>query len=136
GYLSWGNREDPAHPSFLIGAIDEIQLLDRIWDPATIDTVFFAGADGMCPLAQALLFVPGASAAYGDAAAVVQAQLLRIPDQQPLAGKAVRLVSRVSAGGSIVGMATLLTDANGIVQWNAPMASATPAGSYATGIEA
>jgi len=135
-YVSFGNREDAAHKSFLIGAIDEVQMLDVVWDAATIESAFFAGAHGMCPLTRTVVLVANATATYGDATFVGRAQLRRAQDQQPIAGKPVRLVSRVKRDGSVAGTTTAVSDANGFVEGNVPIAPDAAAATYAFGLEA
>lgn len=135
-YLSFGNREDPAHASFLIGAIDEVQMLDTVWNASAVESAFLAGAHGTCPPTATVVLVTEGTASYGDSTFVVRAQLRQATSQQPIADEPVRLVSRVSPGGAIAGTVTLTTDADGWVQWDAPIAAGAVPNVYPTGVRA
>ncbi len=132
-WLSLGNRHDPAHNSALIGAIDEVQFLDVVWDGPTIDASFFAGAQGMCRLTPTVTLAAFSTTAHGSSSYQARAQLRVASTQVGLPGKAVRLVSYVSPGGEPVGTATLTTDADGWVTWDAPMSPAAPVNTYSSG---
>ena len=135
-WLSIGNRLDPSRPSFLVGAVDEVQLVEDVWDPWRVESSFFAGSHGMCRLAQTQLVATPATATFGSATYVARAQLRVAATGQPVAGRPVRVVSSVSGDGSFAGGATLTTDADGWIEWNAPMRPDAPANTYASGFSA
>src|SRR5581483_2588160 len=109
--LSIGNREDPEHPSFLIGAIDEVQISDTAWD-GLAESLFLTGASGSCPLTPTVVLVSDPVTNYGASTVDVIAQLRVGATQLPLSDRTLRLVSRLSQDGSAVGTATLVTDAD------------------------
>ena len=132
-WLSLGNRHDPAHNSAFIGAIDEVQFLDAVWDGPTIDALFFAGERGMCRLTPTVTLAAFSTTTYGSSSYQARAQLRVASTQAGLPGKTVRVVSYVSPGGAPVGTATLVTDAEGWVTWDAPMSPTAPVNTYSNG---
>jgi Concanavalin A-like lectin/glucanases superfamily/MBG domain (YGX type)/Bacterial Ig-like domain (group 3)/IPT/TIG domain/MBG domain/WD40-like Beta Propeller Repeat len=134
-WLSLGNRHDPVHNSAFIGAIDEVQFSDVVWDGPMVDALFFAGARGMCRLTPTVAVAALSTTAYGSSSYQARAQLRVASTQLGLPGKTVRLVSYVRPGGAPVGTATLITDADGWVTWDAPMSPTASVNTYSRGFE-
>jgi hypothetical protein len=134
-YLSIGNREDPAQPSFFVGAIDEVQLSETAWYPSAPESMFLSGASGTCAPTPTVVLVSAPATTYGATAVEVVAQLRVGATQAPIANRPLRVVSRLSGNGSIVGAATLTTDETGDVRWLAPIAPDAPPNNYVRGIE-
>ena len=112
-YLSIGNREDPAHPSFLIGTIDEVQISDSLWNPPAAESMFLTGASGTCALTPTVVLVSTPTTNYGAASIDMFAQLRVGATQLPVPNQPLRVVSRLSRDGSIVATTTLVTDDDG-----------------------
>ncbi|HEY7170426.1 MAG TPA: Ig-like domain repeat protein [Vicinamibacterales bacterium] len=134
-YLSIGNREDPQHPSFLIGAIDEVQISEAVWDAPVPESLFLTGASGTCALTPTVVAVSDPVTNYGASTVDMLAQLRVAATQAPLADRGLRLVSRLSRDGSVVGTTTLVTDSEGFVRWSAPIAPDAPPNNYTRGLE-
>ena len=124
---------DDVGPWGFVGALDELQLGDRAITAAEVEALYLSGTASACVPSPTSIEVAPISAFYGAGSYRITARLLDAAGE-PLAGKPVRLTQNIVPYGQMAPAATLVTDAAGQVEWDAPF-SAT-AGTYANGVYA
>ena len=120
-------REDPAHPYYFDGSIDDVELLDRAMEWDEIDRAYLSGDMGLCPLPVDLAFTPSPQHATYGTTATLAARLTQAG--QPVAGERIDFTFRgISAGYALI-------DATGVAQVTVSI-SGMSAGTYAGAVQA
>jgi hypothetical protein len=118
-----------------VGAFDELQFFDRALGAGDIEYLFLSGASGLCVPQPTVLDVPSPIATTYGAGTYPGVAFLRDETGAPLAGKTITLYQRISNTPGQAGQSmTMVTDANGMVHWDAPFNAG--AGTYEPGFQA
>ncbi|HJZ71897.1 MAG TPA: Ig-like domain repeat protein [Vicinamibacterales bacterium] len=132
--LSIGGQDDPSSPKPFVGSLDELQLFDRVLSDADIESMFLAGSNGTCEPRGTAIELSPVQATYGAGTYHVTATL-RDDSGQPLPDQSMTLYQEAhNQAGDPTPTATLTTDGNGVVTWDAPFA--VPAGTYNNALRA
>ena len=111
--------------------IDELQIFQHGLNAAEIEQLFLAGNAGACvPKRTSFQIVDPIPASFGSPTYAFDVRLVD-EDGQPVAGRAVELMSQVGAAPYSTSTANRVTDADGRAHWDAPLKNA-PRGLYET----
>ena len=120
-----------SNADYFKGVLDELQIFQHGLNDAEIEQLFLAGNAGACvPKRTSFQIVEPIPASFGSPTYAFDVRLVD-EDGQPVAGRAVQLMSQVGASPYSTSTATLVTDADGRAHWDAPLKNA-PRGLYET----
>jgi hypothetical protein len=111
------------------GVIDEVQLFSQMPTEAHVEQLYLSGPAGACvPKVTQFVWTPPIQATFGSPTYRVELAL-RDENGEPVVNRAVHLESIVGAQPYSTSAADRVTDANGVVIWDAPLKNA-PVGNY------
>jgi len=106
------------------GVLDELQIFQHGLNDPQIEQLFLAGNAGACvPKRTSFQIVDPIPASFGSPTYAFDVRLID-EDGQPVAGKAVELLSQVGAAPYSTSTADRVTDADGRAHWDAPLKNA------------
>jgi hypothetical protein len=110
--------------NYFKGVLDELQIFQYALNDAQIEQLFLAGNAGACvPKRTSFEIVEPIPASCGSATYAIDVRLVD-EDGQPVAGRAVQLMSPVGAAPYSTSTANRVTDADGRAHWDAPLQNA------------
>jgi hypothetical protein len=117
------------HVDYFKGVLDELQIFQHGLNHAEIEQLFLAGDAGACvPKRTSFQIAEPIAAPFGSPTYGFDVRLVD-EDRQPVAGRAVQLMSQVGAAPYSTSTANPVTDADGRAHWDAPLKNA-PRGLY------
>ena len=109
---------------FFKGGIDEVQLFMHGVTPAQVESMYLAGAAGLCVPKSTTFDVAQPITAKLGALTYPIVATLRDSEGQPVPGRAIYMESITGAPPYSTSSAMRITDASGTVRWDAPLKNA------------